>query len=92
MDINYTARASEFLIEYYADEIEIKEDGMDELWSAWMTKKFVQILVEKVKWIRLNLLKLDKLGIKHESVLYKYRMREWIKLKYIQGRTSNGLL
>jgi hypothetical protein len=36
MDINYTARASEFLIEYYADEI--KEDGMDELCGAWRTK------------------------------------------------------
>jgi hypothetical protein len=35
MDINYTARASEFLIEYYADEIEIKEDGMDEEWTSY---------------------------------------------------------
>jgi len=38
MDINYTARASEFLIEYYADEIEIKDDGMDEPCSEWLAK------------------------------------------------------
>jgi hypothetical protein len=55
-------------------------------------KKFIQILIGKVKWIRLNVEKLDKLGIKRESVVYKYRMREWIKLKYIRLRSSNGLL
>jgi hypothetical protein len=39
-------------------------------------KKFIQILIGKVKWIMLNVEKLDKLGIKHESVVYKYRMRD----------------
>jgi hypothetical protein len=55
-------------------------------------KNFIKILIGKVKWIRLNVEKLDKLGIKHENVVYKYRMREWIKLKYIRVRSSNGLL
>jgi len=55
-------------------------------------KKFIQILIRKVKWIKLNVEKLDKLGIKYESVVYKYRMREWVKLKYIRVRSSNGLL
>lgn len=56
------------------------------------SKKFIKTLIGKVKLIRLNVQKLDKLGIKRESVLYKCRMREWIKLKYIQVRSSNGLL
>jgi hypothetical protein len=55
-------------------------------------KKFIQILIGKVKWIKRNVEKLNKLGIKQESVVYKYRMREWIKFKYIRVRSSNGLL
>lgn len=55
-------------------------------------KKLIQILIWKVKWIRLNVDKLDKLGIKHESEFYKHRMTEWIKLKYIRVKSSNGLL
>jgi len=55
-------------------------------------KKFIHILTGNVKWIRPNLEKLDKLGIKHKSVAHKYRMREWIKLKYTRVRSSDGLL
>jgi hypothetical protein len=50
MSINYTARASERLIEYYTDES--KEGGMRVLCSARRIRKFIKILIGNVNWMR----------------------------------------